>query len=390
MGGGKEEVAAVRSEKKKTVLFLILLFVFYIFPNQSIPIHGEESAQILVDLTSSPADPATDSRISLIQAAQTVNGEYQLLAPFNTGKADFLQNWSEEITAEQREAYAEQLQKLTLEAINKNQPVVRIEPSIQTDRQIGYSDLQPGLYLLTSAQGNMYSLYPPVIVEIKSGSESPIRIFPKVQYPAVSVIKKDERGHTITGLDFEFRIYANPECTVELAVLKGNPRTGKTDFYTLTSSTPVYLREVKAPKDYRLSEAVIPIHFDGNQVFINGTEPLSSTSSPYEFEIPVVNEKNDFDISTDEDSSDSSSDSSSSSSSSDDSSKSSGSSDSSSDSHKLTSTSNSNSSHDPSHRGNGPNTAAEMGIRYLLMFFSVAILGLIGLTDITKADKRKR
>lgn len=124
----------MRSEKKKTVLFLILLFVFYIFPNQSIPIHGEESAQILVDLTSSPADPATDSRISLIQAAQTVNGEYQLLAPFNTGKADFLQNWSEEITAEQREAYAEQLQKLTLEAINKNQPVVRIEPSIQTDR----------------------------------------------------------------------------------------------------------------------------------------------------------------------------------------------------------------------------------------------------------------
>lgn len=50
----------------------------------------------------------------------------------------------------------------------------------------------------------MYSLYPPVIVEIKSGSESPIRIFPKVQYPCVSVIKKDERGHTITGLDFEF------------------------------------------------------------------------------------------------------------------------------------------------------------------------------------------
>lgn len=365
MGGGKEEVAAVRSEKRRQ--FCSLFFCSYSvfsqisrFRSMEKSLHRFWSIWLQV-----PRIRRRTAGSRSFRRRRRSMGNISCWLPSILGKPIFFRTGLKKSQPNKEKRMQNSFRNSPRS--HKQEPTRRKDRTLNTDRPANRVFRSPAsLYLLTSAQGNMYSLYPPVIVEIKSGSESPIRIFPKVQYPAFPSLRR----------------------TKEVIPLP--------DWILNSEFMPILNAQLNWPcwKAIREQAKLISIRWLPAPLFISGkskSERLQTlrcghphslwwkpcfhqrnwTAVLHKFAVWIWNScrqrKIDFDITTDEDSSESSSDSSSSSSSSDDSSKSSGSSDSSSDSNKLTSTSNSNSSHDPSHRGNGLNTAAEMGIRYLLM-----------------------
>nr|WP_268259532.1 prealbumin-like fold domain-containing protein [Allobaculum mucilyticum] len=171
--------------------------------------------------------------------------------------------------------------------------------------------------MLTGNDGKNFRLYPPVVVEVKSApgeNADLIQIFPKVEYPDIAVLKTDADDKAITGLPFEFRIYADEECKDELAVLTGEKKTGQTNFYTLSSKGTVYLKETKAPQGYKLSDEGIPVCFDGNTVSINEDQIVEAENNSGRYIISVKNEKDKGPIEDEDTSSSETSDSSSSSS----------------------------------------------------------------------------
>lgn len=376
----------MHNKKKNKFICFALLTVFFLFIGQTtFQVQGEETAQILVELTTSPADPKTDERLELIQAAKAVNGELVLADPF--GECDFLKEWSEDLKAEKKESIAEQLEAQAVKAANDDKAVTRIAPSKRSGRQLYFSGLQPGLYLLTGNDGKNFRLYPPVVVEVKSApgeNADLIQIFPKVEYPDIAVLKTDADDKAITGLPFEFRIYADEECKDELAVLTGEEKTGQTNFYTLSSKGTVYLKETKAPQGYKLSDEGIPVSFDGNTVSINEDQIVEAENNSGRYIISVKNEKDKGPIEDEDTSSSSSSDTTE-----DDASSSSTNKDKDSKNSKDSNNSKNSSSQKPGQSNGKTNTAAGTNLFGIMTVFAAAALCMTMLL-VLMTQKRKQ
>lgn len=68
----------------------------------------------------------------------------------------------------------------------------------------------------------------------------------------------------IISKDFEFTMYADPECTKVLAVVNANQENGNAIFENVAYGQTVYIKETKAPEGYMLSDEIKKIVVDEN------------------------------------------------------------------------------------------------------------------------------
>ena len=98
----------------------------------------------------------------------------------------------------------------------------------------------------------------------------------------VKVIKVDEDTKEIIKDKFIFAIYEDPECTKLIKEVKSNTEDGTALFEDLRYGT-YYIKEIKAPSNYQLSEKIIKVEINDKGVFVDDNL-LESENDLYNFE----------------------------------------------------------------------------------------------------------
>ena len=97
----------------------------------------------------------------------------------------------------------------------------------------------------------------------------------------IKVFKQDSITKEIIKADFTFGIYEDAECTKLIREEKANKNEGTVTFEDLRYGT-YYIKELKAPKGYQLSDRIAKVEIDDNGVFVDG-EKLEEKDSVYSF-----------------------------------------------------------------------------------------------------------
>lgn len=87
----------------------------------------------------------------------------------------------------------------------------------------------------------------------------------------VKVIKIDTETKEIIKDKFIFAIYEDPECTKLIKEVKSNSEDGTALFEELRYGT-YYIKEIKAPKDYELSDKVVKVEINDKGIFVDDTQ----------------------------------------------------------------------------------------------------------------------
>lgn len=98
----------------------------------------------------------------------------------------------------------------------------------------------------------------------------------------IIVIKADSSTkEAITNAKFTFGLYEDPECTKLIKQMDSNKEDGTVAFEDLRYGT-YYIKEIKAPRGYQLSNRIVRIAIDDKGVFVDG-EKLEEKDSVYSF-----------------------------------------------------------------------------------------------------------
>ena len=87
----------------------------------------------------------------------------------------------------------------------------------------------------------------------------------------VRVIKVDAETKQIIKDKFTFGIYEDPECTKLIKEIKSNKEDGFITFEDLRYGT-FFIKEIKAPKDYELSNRVVKVEINDKGIFIDDVQ----------------------------------------------------------------------------------------------------------------------
>ena len=87
----------------------------------------------------------------------------------------------------------------------------------------------------------------------------------------VKVIKVDSETKEIIKDKFTFAIYEDPECTKTIKEVKSNSEDGTALFEELRYGT-YYIKEIKAPKDYELSNKIVKVEINDKGIFVDDTQ----------------------------------------------------------------------------------------------------------------------
>ena len=87
----------------------------------------------------------------------------------------------------------------------------------------------------------------------------------------VKVIKIDTETKEVIKDKFIFAIYEDPECTKLIKEVKSNSEDGIALFEELRYGT-YYIKEIKAPKDYELSNKVVKVEINDKGIFVDDTQ----------------------------------------------------------------------------------------------------------------------
>ncbi len=97
----------------------------------------------------------------------------------------------------------------------------------------------------------------------------------------IKVIKVDAETKETIKDKFIFGIYENPECTKLIKEIKSNKENGTVLFEELRYGT-YYIKEIKAPKDYELSNKIVKVEINDKGIFVDD-EQVEETDSTIEF-----------------------------------------------------------------------------------------------------------
>mgnify|MGYP000819991762 CR=1 FL=1 len=97
----------------------------------------------------------------------------------------------------------------------------------------------------------------------------------------VKVIKIDTETKEVIKDKFIFAIYEDPECTKLIKEVKSNSEDGTALFEELRYGT-YYIKEIKAPLGYKLSEQVVKIEINEKGVLADG-KALEEKDNVYGF-----------------------------------------------------------------------------------------------------------
>ena len=87
----------------------------------------------------------------------------------------------------------------------------------------------------------------------------------------VKVIKIDTETKEVIKDKFIFAIYEDPECTKLIKEVKSNSEDGIALFEELRYGT-YYIKEIKAPKDYELSNKIVKVEINDKGIFVDDTQ----------------------------------------------------------------------------------------------------------------------
>ena len=112
----------------------------------------------------------------------------------------------------------------------------------------------------------------------------------------VRVIKVDSETKEVIKDKFTFAIYEDPECTKLIKEVKSNKEDGTALFEELGYGT-FYIKEIKAPTDYELSDRVVKVEINDKGIFVDD-EQVEEKDSTIEFtfenkkiEVPKTGDK---------------------------------------------------------------------------------------------------
>lgn len=94
----------------------------------------------------------------------------------------------------------------------------------------------------------------------------------------VRVIKVDAETKQTIKDKFTFAIYEDPECTKLIKEVKSNKEEGIALFEELRFGT-YYIKEIKAPKDYELSNRVVKVEINDKGIFIDDVQAEEKDST---------------------------------------------------------------------------------------------------------------
>ena len=97
----------------------------------------------------------------------------------------------------------------------------------------------------------------------------------------VKVIKIDTETKEVIKDKFIFAIYEDPECTKLIKEVKSNSEDGTALFEELRYGT-YYIKEIKAPKDYELSDKIVKVEINDKGIFVDDTQ-VEETENTIEF-----------------------------------------------------------------------------------------------------------
>ena len=97
----------------------------------------------------------------------------------------------------------------------------------------------------------------------------------------VRVIKVDSETKEVIKDKFTFAIYEDPECTKLIKEVKSNKEDGTALFEELGYGT-YYIKEIKAPTDYELSDRVVKVEINDKGIFVDD-EQVEEKDSTIEF-----------------------------------------------------------------------------------------------------------
>ena len=97
----------------------------------------------------------------------------------------------------------------------------------------------------------------------------------------VKVIKIDTETKEVIKDKFIFAIYEDPECTKLIKEVKSNSEDGTALFEELRYGT-YYIKEIKAPKDYELSNKIVKVEINDKGIFVDDTQ-VEVTENTIEF-----------------------------------------------------------------------------------------------------------
>ncbi len=108
----------------------------------------------------------------------------------------------------------------------------------------------------------------------------------------IKLIKMDSETKETIKAKFKFGIYEDPECTKLIREVKSDKKSGTVTFEDLRYGT-YFIKELKAPKGYELSNEIIKVEINDTGVYANG-ELLEESESIYTFnfynkQIPKIN-----------------------------------------------------------------------------------------------------
>ena len=98
----------------------------------------------------------------------------------------------------------------------------------------------------------------------------------------IKVVKVDSQTKEIIKEKFTFGIYEDNECTKLIKKIKANKEDGFVTFEDLRYGT-FYIKEIKAPNGYELSNRIAKVEINDKGVFVDGIE-IKEDNSIYSFE----------------------------------------------------------------------------------------------------------
>ncbi len=98
----------------------------------------------------------------------------------------------------------------------------------------------------------------------------------------IRVVKVDNKTKEIIKDKFSFGIYEDSECTKLIKEIKSNKEDGFVTFEDMRFGT-FYIKELKSPKNYELSNRVVKVEINDKGVFVDDTE-IKEENTVYSFE----------------------------------------------------------------------------------------------------------
>ena len=261
---------------KKIRLLFMLLCCFMMLNIPSIKAEETNKGSITVKLSDTVEDrDKSNVRFSISKVADVVDGEFVTISELK------------DIVDFNNINTAEELENISNSLVDK----VVAERTFVTDQQGIFvaEDLNIGVYLLRCEDNANYDnvmntlVSIPTFNNISKQMEYDILVDPKHEPLAdIEVNKVDSlTKKNIVSKDFEFNIYTDKECKMLLKSATVDTKKGTAMFDDLRYGT-YYIKEMKAPKGYQLSDQIVKINISKDGVFAND-ERLENNKNVYSF-----------------------------------------------------------------------------------------------------------